>query len=95
MNRLNIEKIIKFGQSIGATKVLLKNDHIYNYYKPGNKDSKHCMYAYTEFNNGRPEVWRNSYEMDAGRIAKFYSNQGHDIQLIDIPAPEEKDDEQS
>lgn len=90
----DLEKVIRYGQKIGADVGFVINGTFRNYYKKGSKASKYCCLTYTNNNNGRPLRWESANEHDYRRIAEFYSSLGFVIELIEIPAPEEKEDEQ-
>lgn len=87
-------KIIPYGQKIGAEKALIKNGKLQCYYKKGDKASKWCWYVYTNNEYGRPLKWVSSNETCVYRIADFYRNLHHKIELIEIPKLEEANNEE-
>lgn len=90
----DLDKTIRFGQKIGAEVAFILNGELRNYYKKGNKESKHCCLTYTNHNNGRPLRWESANEYHWARVVSFYEGIGHAVELIEIPALQEQDDEQ-
>lgn len=90
----DLDKTIRFGQKIGAEVAFILNGELRNYYKKGNKESKHCCLTYTNHNNGRPLRWESANEYHWARVVNFYKGIGHAVELIEIPASQEPDDEQ-
>lgn len=88
------DKVIRFGQKIGAEVAFILNGNLRNYYKKGNKDSKFCCLTFTQHNNGRPLRWESANEHHWNRVVSFYKSLGHAVELIEIPALQEQDDEQ-
>ncbi|HEM6660724.1 TPA: hypothetical protein ACNII0_002916 [Acinetobacter baumannii] len=80
----DLEKVLSYGQKIGAEKALIIDDSLSRYYKKGDKASKHCMYFYGK--SGEAKLgWGNSFEFCLDRVVNFYKNLGHAVEVIDIP----------
>ena len=85
----DLDKTIRFGQKIGAEVAFILNGELRNYYKKGDKESKHCCLTYTNHNNGRPLRWESANEYHWARVVNFYKGLGHAVELIEIPALQE------
>ncbi|MCU4631082.1 hypothetical protein KTJ53_15700 [Acinetobacter variabilis] len=86
----DLDKVIRFGQKIGAEVAIIMNGELRNYYKKGNKDTKYCCLTYTNHNNGRPLRWESANEYSWDRIIDFYRSLSYAVEIIDIPEHEKK-----
>jgi len=85
------DKVIRFGQKIGAEVAFILNGSLRNYYKKGSKDSKFCCLTFTQHNNGRPLRWESANEHHWNRVVSFYKSLGHAVELIEIPELQEQE----
>lgn len=86
----DLDKVISFGQKIGAEVAVIMNGELRNYYKKGNKDTKYCCLTYTNHNNGRPLRWESANEYHYERIIEFNRSMGYAVEVIEIPEHEKK-----
>lgn len=86
----DLDKVIRFGQKIGAEVAIIMNGELRNYYKKGNKDTKYCCLTYTNHNNGRPLRWESANEYSWDRIIDFYRSLSYAVEVIEIPKHEKK-----
>ena len=84
MATYDLDKVLRYGQKIGADVAIIQNGKLRNYYKKGDKASKHCVYTYTNYENGRPLRWESANEFCIERILNFYRNLGHTMEAIQI-----------
>ena len=45
MTTYDLDKVLRYGQKIGADVAIIQNGKLRNYYKKGDKASKHCVYT--------------------------------------------------
>lgn len=81
----DLDKVLKYGQKIGAEQALILNDKLSRYYKKGDKASKYCAYSYANHDNGRPLRWEMSGTYHVDSVAEFYKGMGHKVEIIEIP----------
>ena len=87
----DLGKVLRYGHSIGAQVAIIFNGSLRNYYKR----EGYSVYTYTDHQNGRPLRWENAYEGSYERIVGFYRNLGHVVEVIEIPAEIEHQEDES
>ncbi|MDC4361041.1 hypothetical protein NQ651_17810 [Acinetobacter baumannii] len=80
----DLDKVLSYGQKIGAEKALIIDGSLSRYYRKGDKASKHCMYFYGK-SGAAKLAWGNSFEYCLDRVVKFYKGLGHSVEVIEIP----------
>lgn len=82
-----LEKVLSFGEKIGACGAFYMDDEFWHYYKKGDADSKHC-YRFLSKEDIHSDItrlnWKNSYNTDLDHVVNFYSNLGKKAELFEI-----------
>ena len=73
------DKVVRYGQKIGAEYALVLNGRLRQYYKKGNRESKFSPYCYDI-----SLKWENTNMSSLAYIFRCYKNSYPDVTIIEI-----------